>query len=141
MKDFINIVMMFCSCFIWAVPLIVYRGSRGQDEVKDAIFRSLAAIFVGIAGYWLPLLGAYYIERPFPGVDFDDRLGFYFGWTLPIILVYAILATISLTRAHLQESFPSWFVGLLSLFGVGGLCWSPFISIGVNIVLMNLGSR
>ncbi len=112
----------------------------GQDNVKDAIFRSLAAILVGVVGYWLPLLGADYIERPFPGVDFDDRLGFFFVWTLPINLVYAILATISLTRAYRQEAFPNWFVGLVSLFGVAALCWSPFISIGVNIVLMSLRS-
>jgi hypothetical protein len=89
---------------------------------------------VGFAGYWLPLLWADYIEPPFPGVDFDDRLGFYFFWTLPIILVYTILATVSQVRVCLEKSCSQRWGRIAVVIAVGAVCWSPFINIGGGIV-------
>lgn len=94
----------------------------------------MSSILVGFVGYWLPLLGAYYIERPFPGVDFDDRLGLYFLGTLPIILVYAILATISQVRACQGKSICSRLARMAWII-VGAVCWSPCIYVGFGVVL------
>jgi hypothetical protein len=125
---------MVLSPFIFVVPLIVYRGRKGQGQLKDAAIRSIFSFIVGVVGYWLPLLWADAIERPFPGEDFDDRLGFYFMWTLPIILVHAIFATISQVRACLEKpGFRRW--GRIVIFVVAALlCWSPFVNFGCNFL-------
>jgi hypothetical protein len=125
---------MVCSLFVCVVPLIAYRGQKGQGQLKDAAIRSLFSFLVGVAGYWLPLLWADAIERPFPGVDFDDRLGFYFMWTLPIILVYAIFAAMSQIRACLEKPRSQRWRRIVIFIVVGLICWSPFINIGFNIL-------
>jgi hypothetical protein len=104
------------------------------NQLTDAGIRSLVAICVGFVGFWLPILGADYIERPFPGVDFDDRLGFYLIWTLPIILVYAARASVSQVRAY-QSVSSSKRLALAALVGVTAFCWSPIIYIVVGVIL------
>jgi hypothetical protein len=93
------------------------------------------AICVGVLGFWLPLYGANYYERLANGANLDDRLGFYFLWTLPIIIVYSILATISLVRACRGQTPSNHWVRLGLSFGIAVLCWSPLIEIGVGMVL------
>lgn len=131
---FVTASSLLPSCLIWAAPLIVYRGHKRQSYVMAATARSISAIAIGFLGYWLPIWAAYCIERPFPGVDFDDWLGSYFLGTLPIILVYAILATISQIRVLRNGSFLSlkWRVPLVIC--VATFCWSPLISVAWNLL-------
>lgn len=102
--------------------------------MKDALIRSAASVIVGALGYWIPLFSVLYYERLARGADLDDRIGFYFLWTLPIIIVYAILATIGLCRAYWSSTSAGRWVSLVLVLVLASLCWSPLICLGVGIV-------
>jgi hypothetical protein len=111
------------------------RAGQAQSPLADAVIRSLAAICLGFVGYWLPLLCANYIERPFAGADFDDRLGFLFVYSLPIILFYAARASTSQVQACRKMSSLSWSSRVALVIGGSALCWSPVISIAIGTAL------
>jgi hypothetical protein len=106
-----------------------------KSQPADALIRSFAAICVGVLGYWLPLYGANYYVRLANGADLDDRLGLYFLWTLPITIVYSVLATISLVRAYRGQTPSNKGCRLALILGIAMLCWSPLIKIGAGIAL------
>jgi hypothetical protein len=100
----------------------------------DAVFRSLAAICIGIVGYWLPLLWANSIERPFPNEDFDDRLGGFFIFTLPIILCFAVWAGISQIEAYRRTSSGNPKLAAALMICCFALCFSLFLLIIPSIL-------
>jgi hypothetical protein len=111
-----------------------------HSQIVDAVLRSLAAICIGIVGYWLPFLWAESIKRPFPNEDFDDRLGSFFLFTLPIILCFAIRAGISQIQAYRGgDSCNRKLATALVICGFA-LCWSPFLLI-IFGSLFNLVAR
>jgi hypothetical protein len=100
-----------------------------QDQVRDALLRSAASVAVGGAGFWLPnWMDRYY------GPESFDRIGFLYIWSLPIIVIYAVLATVSLVRAYRATvGFGRW--GRLAvILGLAMLCWSPVACMGFRMI-------
>jgi hypothetical protein len=120
-----------------APPLNIARTRQGPPStLVDALFRSAAAIAIGVAGFWYP----FWCDRQFAAfersnhVDLDTRMGFLYLFSLPIILVFAILATFSLARAFWGPP-PSRGRGHIVLALVlAGLCWSPLALVGFWII-------
>ncbi len=106
---------------------------KGPNQLIDAFFWSVAAIAIGVAGFWYPLwrdsqFAAFERQNH---VDLDTRMGFLYMFSLPVILIFAILATISLGRSYWSAS--GWTrVALLLVLAV--LCWSPLIFIGIGMI-------
>jgi len=118
---FVFPIFLIGLSYVWAFPLIVYRGKKKQNQGTDAIFRSAAAIAVGVVGFWLPQAIDCYYRYP----DSLDRIGFMYLWSLPIIVVYAILATISLVRGCRGVLASSHWGRLALVLSLAMLCWSP----------------
>lgn len=94
-----------------------------QNQLVDALLRSIISVVVGVILFWIPLLSLTYSERLAGGANIEapwEVLVF----TLPVIIIYAILATISLKRACLITP-SSRRVGRLILVFALAICWSP----------------
>jgi hypothetical protein len=117
-------------------PLNAAPVRQGPNQYVDAFFRSAAAVAIGVAGFWYPQWcdSQYAAFERHNHVDLDSRMGFLYMFSLPIILVFAMLATFSLARAFWGGS-PSRRWGRIALgLVLAGLCWSPVAFVGFRMV-------
>ena len=118
------------------------RLNLGRSQFTDALLRSAAAVGVGVAGFWYPFWWdsqCAEFEKRYH-CDLDTRIGFFYLWTLPIIIFYAIRATVSLVRAYPGAPlFGRW--GCLGLvLTLASLCWAPVAFFGFGILWNSLQS-
>jgi hypothetical protein len=85
----------------------------------EAFIRTVISVSVGVVGYWFPLWWDRKYAEP------DSRIGMLFLWSLPIILIYAVLATGSLVRAYHYAPSSRRLPRVVLLVALVGLCWSP----------------
>ena len=91
---------------------------------------------MGVAGFWYP----FWRDSQFAAferqnhVDLDSRMGFLYMFSLPIILVFAILATFSLARAFWGGSETRRWGRIALALALAGLCWSPVAFVGIGII-------
>ena len=117
-------------------PLDAPPVRQGPNQLVDALVRSVAAVAIGVAGFWYPL----WCDRHFAAferhnhVDLDTRMGGLYLFSLPIILVFAILATISLARAYRSVARSGRWGRLTLVLVLATLCWSPVAYVGFGIV-------
>jgi hypothetical protein len=96
-----------------------------QNHLMDALLRSVISVVVGVIFFWIPLWIHSYFTRLAHGADIEDPVGVFLLFGLPIIIVFAILATISLKRAYLSAPSSSRVGRLVLVFGLAIFCWSP----------------
>lgn len=100
------------------VPPII--TSQNPSQARDFRLRSIAAILIGVVGFWGPL---WYDSRlPLYG---DSRLGMVFILTLPFIFMAALWATISFKWA-----FRPRYLSVVLLL----MAWSPILYVGIAIL-------
>jgi hypothetical protein len=104
-----------------APPVMSQQQRPVANSFADAFIRVLVCIAFGILGFWFPLWYEARIQNS------DARFGFIFLYTLPVILVYAVYATVSLLRVYrvtamFQRLRRFVLIPFLALF-----CWMPFI--------------
>jgi hypothetical protein len=67
-------------------------------------------------------------------VDLDDRIGFFYLFTLPIIIYFAIRATVSLVRACSSAPQSARWGRVALVLAIAALCWSPAAIMGYSLV-------
>lgn len=117
-------------------PLAPSPPNRERKQLLDALLRSVAAVAIGVAGFWYP----FWRDSQFAAfekrehVDLDTRMGFLYLFSLPIIVIFATLATISLARAYRSMPRSGRWGRLTLVMVLAALCWSPVAYVGFGIV-------
>jgi len=118
------------------LPLAPSPPIGQRNQLFDALLRSAAAVAIGVAGFWYPLWRdsqfAAFEKREH--VDLDTRMGFLYLFSLPIILIFATLASISLARAFRSVPRSGRWGRLTLVLVLAALCWSPVAYVGFRIV-------
>jgi len=89
------------------------------------LVRSGISVVAGVVFFWIPLWFHSYFTQLAPGADVEDPVGAILFFGVPIITVFAILATISLKRAYLSVPGSNRVGRLVLVFGLAAVCWSP----------------
>ena len=99
-----------------------------MEQRRSALATAGACIAIAIAGVWFPLFMFWWYDE-------SDHRSFTACFGLPIILMYAILATSRLKDAYwnrpdLRPQFRRTIV-----LGLAFLCWLPYVLLAVQLGL------